>query len=147
MSDLRAKPIQVYLDREAHVYDVRNRTYRGFRDNFDDMSYPGKAELFALLPYKVTNLKLTHRVDRGTLNIQGVIETGSVKSELATHVFHVEIVDPLGRTHLELTLNIVGPKGSFEERIFVGHNAQPGIWQLTVRDAASGIQRKANVKF
>ncbi len=147
MSDLRPKPVWVTFDRKAHVYDVRRRMYRGLTDKIEDVVYAARAELYALMPYEVRDLKLTADRQGPAALVTAQIVPANPDAEPVTHVFHVETSDPAGQTQRELTRNVVAGKGRFTQRIFLGYNAQPGQWKVTVRDVVSGLERSVNVSF
>ena len=147
MADQRPKSVWINFDRKAHVYDIRREMYRGHTEKIEDVIYPGRAELYSLLPYEVRDLKLAASHSGGAINANIQIIPGGVGTETRTHVFRIEIIDPDGRKRAELARNIVAPLGRLDQRIFLGHNSQPGTWHLGVRDVASGTRRVVAVKI
>jgi hypothetical protein len=141
MADQRPKPVWITFDQVAHVYDVRQRTYRGFTDRINDMVYPARAKFYALLPYEVRDLELHVDQARGAVLLRGRIVPDDLDAAPISHVFHIEVTDPGGRSRRELTRNVVATNGRFGERFFLGHNASPGVWEFSVRDVASGMAR------
>ncbi len=142
MADQRPKPGWLTFDRKAHVYDVRNRMYRGLTDKVEDVIYPARAELYALLPYEVRDLKLRAKQHRNAVVLDAQIVSGDAAVEPTTHVLHIEIIDPHGRIRPELSRNVVAEHGRLaRERFFIGHNAAAGAWRVKVRDVASGMER------
>lgn len=147
MADLRPKPAWITFDHKAHVYDVRRRMYRGLTDKIEDVIYPGRAELYALMPYEVRDVKLAAAREKGAILVTAQVVPDDARAGPVRHVFHIAVTDPAGRTHRELTRNVVAGKGQVRQRIFVGYNALSGPWQVTVRDVASGTERTAAVAF
>ena len=145
MSDLRPKPAWIDFGRPAHVYDVRRGMYRGRTGKVEDVVYPGRAELYALLPYEVRRVTVSATLSDHALTVEGRIAPGDPEATLAPHVFHVEVFDPRGRIRPELTRNVVGERGGFEERFFLGCNAPAGAWRVAVRDVATGTRQAAMV--
>jgi hypothetical protein len=141
MADLRPKPVWITFDRKSHVYDVRRGMYRGMTDRIEDVIYAGRAELYALMPYEVRGLTVRVLRKGPSIQLSAGIATGDPKVTPSTHVFHVEVIAPSGQPRPELTRNIVGKEGRLETDIFIGHNAEPGQWEVTVRDVASGLKR------
>ena len=137
MADIRLKPVMIQFDQAWHVYDIRRRMYRGHTDVVEDLIYPAQAELYALLPYEVQDLEIDAQSESAAITVSGQVTA----DEPVTHVFHIELTDPHGRIHGELTRNIVAPQGRFEQRFFVGYNEQPQAWSISVRDVASGLER------
>ena len=143
MADLRLKPVLIHFDRPWHVYEMRRGLYRGYTDVVEDVIYPAQAELYALLPYEVRDLDVDAQWESAAITVSGQI----AGDEPVTHVFHVELTDPRGRVRSELTRNIVAPQGRFKQRVFVGYNAKPQGWSISVRDVASGLDRTVALKF
>ena len=143
MADLRVKPVMIHFDPSWHVYEMRSGLYGGHTDVVEDLIYPAQAELYALLPYEVRDLDIEAQWDSAAIMVSGKVSV----DEPVTHVFHVELSDPQGRVHRELTRNIVAPEGRFQERFFVGYNEQPQGWSISVRDVASGLDRAVTVKY
>ncbi|MBN2308669.1 MAG: beta-galactosidase trimerization domain-containing protein, partial [Candidatus Hydrogenedentes bacterium] len=144
-ADARPKPVWMTLPEKAHVYDVRRRMYRGCTDRLEDVIYPGRAEFYALLPYEVRDIQLTVSAADGAIRLAGAILPGDPEAAPVTHVVHVAVTAPSGRVHRELARNGIAAQGRFEERIFVGYNAEPGAWTVTATDVASGTERAAVV--
>jgi hypothetical protein len=145
MADLRPKPVSITFDEPRHVYDMRSGMYRGHTDTIEDMIYPARAELYALLPYEVRDLAVRARWVSGAVAVEAEIVPGDSEAQRVPHVFHIEVTDPEGRQRVELTRNTVAPSGRCQERLFVGYNAKPDGWRVTIRDAASGMTRRACV--
>ncbi len=141
MSDLRPKPAWITLDRKAHVYDIRRRMYRGHTDRIEDVIYPARAELFALLPYEVRDLVLTVDSQDDAFVLTAKIVPGDAGAEPATHVFHVRVVDAEGRERWEYRRSVLAEGGEHRGRFFLGHNAAAGTWRVGIRDVASGMER------
>jgi hypothetical protein len=55
------------------------------------------------------------------------------------------LTDPQGLERSELARNIVAPSGRCHERFFLGYNAKPGGWRISVRDVASGMSRTVSL--
>ncbi|MBN1436572.1 MAG: beta-galactosidase trimerization domain-containing protein [Sedimentisphaerales bacterium] len=141
MADLRPKTVRLTFDQTAHIYDVRRGTYRGFTNSVEDVIYPARAELYALLPYEVRDLTLQADFQNPVINVQAQIVCDPEDIARSTHVFHYTLIDPQGRTHPELSGNVLAPNAQVELNLFLGYNALPGAWHLTMRDTATGITR------
>ncbi|MEA3364632.1 MAG: alpha-amylase family protein, partial [Candidatus Hydrogenedentes bacterium] len=142
MADQRPKPAWVTLPHEAHVYDMRRGMYRGFTNRFEDVFYPGRAELYALLPYEVVDIAIQVGRDGEAFAVSGVVEVAAAGDVKPTHhVVHLRVRDPQGHDHSELARNVLAKNGRFNERFFLGYNASGGSWTVSARDAAAGIEK------
>ena len=147
MADLRPKPCWITFDHKSHVYDIRHRMYRGFTDKIEDVIYPARAELYALMPYEIRGLTLSANRTGPAVRVQGAIVADDDGPSPSSHIFHMEISDPSGQIRREYTANIMGKAGRFATDVFLGYNAQPGLWHVNVRDVVSGIDRSVAVEF
>jgi hypothetical protein len=145
LADPRPKMVWLTFARKAHVYDARRRMYRGLTDRIEDVIYPARAELYALLPYEVRDLKVTAKSRDAAVAVSAVVICDGDGATPTTHVLNVTVIDPTGQTRAELARNVVAENGRCEERIFIGYNARPGTWRVVVRDAATGMQREATI--
>ncbi|MBN1347743.1 MAG: beta-galactosidase trimerization domain-containing protein [Phycisphaerae bacterium] len=143
MADMRPKSVWITFDEKAHVYDVRRRMYRGLTDRVEDVIYPARAELYALLPYEVRDLVVAAQPSEGAITVSARVVPGDPEAAPVTHVFHLEVTDPTGRPRPELTSNLLAKGGRIEQRLFVGYDAPQGSWRIRVRDVASGTRRLA----
>lgn len=144
MADSRPKPCWITFDHKSHVYDIRRNMYRGYTDVIEDVIYPAKAELYALMPYEIRKVELSGSRVNNVLHLKGSVVT-DVDSKLSTHVFHLEVIDPSGKVRTEYTANILAKAGQFETKIFIGHNANTNPWQVKAREIVSGLER--SIKF
>ena len=142
MSDLRPHPTVIDFGREAHVYDVRRRLYRGYRREMEEMIYPARAELYALLPYEVSGLETetAYPPGEGRLDLRARLTTAGGERP-GRHVFRLEVTGPDGRQRRAHDENCLVEGGELKKSILLGYNADPGTWQLKVRDVASGASR------
>jgi Beta-galactosidase/Beta-galactosidase trimerisation domain len=146
IADLRPKPVHITFDKKAHVYDVRNRMYRGLTDSIEDVLYPARAVLYALLPYEVRGIELESATAPGVITLSGRVVPHGRDATPVAHVLHIELADPSGEVHPELTRNAVAEEGRFSGRFFVGYNAAAGAWRVTVRDVATGVEQSEHVQ-
>ena len=124
------------------MYDTRRGMYRGFTNRLEDVFYPGRAELYALLPYEVIGITMAIGRDGDSFVAKGTVNVaGEGDAEATDHVVHLRIEDPQGHDHPELARNVLAEGGRFEERFFLGYNASEGSWTLTACDTATGIKK------
>lgn len=149
LADRRPKLATIHFGRAAHVYDVRHHQYRGFTEAIDDLIYPGRAELYALLPYEVRGIEW-HTPPTTTpgegLPYQARLCPEPPDAPVGLHVFHLEVIDPTGHPAREYDANLLAPGGQVAGRVELGLNARPGPWQLTLRDVSSGAIATATIQ-
>lgn len=125
----------LYLPEKSHVYDVRQRAYRGYVDQVPIELAPGESVVLALLPYqpRMTGLRATARSD--ALIVSGRLDTGGATK--VHHVLRVEVTDPTGRRRTEADQNLTLAQPEFEIRHPLALNAPRGRWLVRVADVGS----------
>ena len=146
-SDARPGQLTVAFPAKGHVYNVREGTYLGEREQLDIQLPPSGCRLLASLPYKVEALTiLSDRADfacGGTIRGHLVLRAGAPVSE--RHVVHVEVMRPDGRTVRRLGCNVDLKNGQGSFAIPLVLNELHGAWTLAARDAASGVKAALQV--
>lgn len=139
--------VAVSLDKPAHVYDARRRKYLGFLQSWRTEIRPARAEVWSLLPYKVSGLSAWPRrltVRRGeTLTFAVRVLTKSGRPGL--HVLHVEFVRPDRKPVQYLARNVLAASGRVEVAVPFALNEPVGNWRVTVRDVATGVAKEISL--
>jgi len=124
------------------VYDVRNGVFLGMIERIPVSLKPGEARLFALLPYRVRELKVT--VDKPVVKTGDKLGYGVAVVphesgvEPGRHVFRVSVVGPDGKERPCFTGSFDGHRGAFRGSLRIALNDTPGRWTLRVADTATG---------
>ena len=137
----QTRPAVLHCAADRRVYDCRTGQYRGRGGKVNFGLQPGRPEAFALLPYRITKI----RIGSPALVGQGavleaqlrLIADGGVPGD---HVLHATLTDPAGRTRHADRLNVRTKQGRGQARFQIPFNAIPGKWRLRVRDALTGVQ-------
>jgi hypothetical protein len=135
------------LGRTAHVYDTLAGTYRGEVNSIASEPAARLADLFALLPYRVTGVTVTPTKAQAQpgerVPIGLTIQTAS--GTPGRHAVRVSVLRPDGTESDAYTGNLAltGGKGSFELPFAL--NDPAGTWTLNVRDAATGAKGTATL--
>jgi len=144
-ADKSPKPLHVKLAKSAHLYDVRGGKYLGHKDSFDVKIIPARAQLYAMLPYRVKGIEVKRLKSRykpgDTVTCQLRVEPE--KGQPGRHVLRVELAHPSGKSPTPYARNIVADDGKCDARFRLALNDPSGKWTLTVRDVATGtVARK-----
>ncbi len=132
-----------------YIYDIRGKKFLGANTRIPlDMS-PGKAELFALVPYRIKELELklkTPVVRTGnTIDYTVTIIPRDLNAVPGRHVFHVEVLGVDGSVMPYFTGNHEAVKGVLNSSITIGPDDTPGRCSLQVTDVITG--KKAERAF
>jgi len=136
---------RIRFPKSAYVYDVRAGACLGHADNCETELQPGRAKLFALLPYRVTAVKLAapKSVRQGERARLKVALAADGKPGL--HVFRLTFTDPQGKPVGHYARNVKAAAGVFEGEWSPALNEAPGVWRITARDVISGETASAEV--
>ena len=136
--------VSVQWSRPSHVYDVRAGKHLGRVKQIERLTPPGRAELYALLPYTVKRVKV---------DVSGVAKPGGeVKCHLAVqptggragmHVLRVEVRGPDGELREHYGKQITCPEGSDEVSFELALNDPTGKWTVTATDVGTGVRGSA----
>jgi|GEM_PF-2526496 len=131
------------LSAPAHCYDVRTGRYLGHGAEVPFTVRPGHPDLFALLPYRVASVavELPARAEAGgTLEAAVRLQTdGGAPGE---HVVQLALVAPDGTVAPADRFDVRTREGVGRIRFSLPANAQPGRWQVEVRDAVTGVAHR-----
>lgn len=132
-------PVRFVLGQSAEVYDMREGRYVGKTDRVEATVAPGDTSVYACLPYRVTDLRVTvpGRLGMG----EDLVITAQVVSDAGVpgdHVLHVELVNPRGEPEWHYTQNVLTSAGKARIRTPLALNEAQGQWTVRVRDILTG---------
>ena len=141
LSETDYRPLNVKLEKKAHVYNVRTKEYLGYKDRVAVSTAPGIANVFALSPKKVEGLFLALE----SIDARGVVIKTTLKGLEGTGfepVIHIELYNPKGDLVKHYSQNIVlnSKTLSASTTIHYALNDPPGTWEVKAVDVLSGIQ-------
>jgi len=132
---IRKQQARLKLPRKAHVYDLRQGAYLGYTDCIEANLEPGMAGLWALLPEKAGDLKLTAPGEaKPGAKVNYSIEVGDANR----HVVRINVVDGKGNPRVEYGRNLECKNGKAEAILPLALNDAGGEWMITARDVISG---------
>lgn len=142
-NDRFAKPrtVKLALPREMYVYDVRASKTLGRQKEIMVTLDPYEPAIFAALPVAIAELEISApaRVPRGESAQIGLGFAHA--SPAAMHVFHLDVIDPAGKTVDYYSGNIIAPRGRAAKLLPLAYNDARGKWTLRVHDLLSGQAR------
>ncbi|HUS47471.1 MAG TPA: hypothetical protein VM098_05100, partial [Phycisphaerae bacterium] len=139
------KPATLFFPEKGEIYDLRAKKYLGSADRASVQITPGRAELYAVLDY---------RVGRLAIDAPDAVEAGqpfrfsaasATSGAPGTHVLRVEWADPDGRKAEHYSQNIAG-RGTAAGWMQFALNDTPGKWTLTATDVITGTTASKTVK-
>ena len=144
-NDRFAKPriVKLALPREMYVYDVRLSKTLGRQKEVTVALDPYEPAIFTATPVAVTELEISApaHVRRGQSARIGL--SFAHASPAATHVFHVDVIDPAGKTVDYYSGNVIASNGSAAKLLPLAYNDARGKWTVRVHDLLSGQTRTA----
>ena len=137
--------VGVRLPGASHVYDVRAGKYLGKTDRIRRTTPPGRAELYALLPYAVKSVAVEApaRVKRGG-EIACRLRVMPDGEAAGMHVLRSEVRGPDGEPRAHYGEQMTCPKGAGGAGFRLALNDPPGKWEITAMDVATGVTGSAS---
>jgi hypothetical protein len=142
-NDRFAKPrtVKLTLPREMNVYDVRASKTLGRQKEITVTLDPYEPAIFAASPVAIAELEVSAP---GCVQLGQRAEIGmgfAHASPAATHVFHLDVTDPAGKTVDYYSGNIIASNGRAAKLLPLAFNDARGKWTLRVHDLLSGQAR------
>jgi hypothetical protein len=142
-NDRFAKPrtVQLAFQREMYVYDVRAAKTLGRQKQITITLDPYDPAIFAASPVAIAELEISApvRIQRGESAQIGLGFAHA--SPAATHVFHLDVIDPAGKTVDYYSGNIIASHGRAAKWLPLAFNDARGKWTLRIHDLLSGQAR------
>ncbi len=143
-----AKPrtVRLALPQEMYIYDVRRSKALGRQTEVAVALDPYEPALFAVSPVALSDLEIAAptRLRRGE-NAQIGLEFAH-RSPAATHIIHLDVIDPTGKTVDYYSGNIIAPHGHAAKLLPLAFNDARGKWTLRAHDLLSGQVKTAAIE-
>lgn len=133
------EPFTAQLDAVYHVYSVREEKYLGHADHIADEMTAGDCRVYALLPYRATDMELRAEgaILRATLRTEGTLTSPCA--------FAITVTDPAGVFSTLYSANLLAEGGSLSYTIPFALDDLTGDWRVTVKDVATGVSKTLTV--
>ncbi len=138
--------IEVRLDGEYAIYDVRRKRYLGFGDRFRTVIEPGEPRLFAFVSSKITGLELQAQAS-AALGEEVNLNFRTIGTDNLRSVARVTVTGPDGQVRRIYGGNrdIEGSTGKAAFRTAL--NDPAGEWLVEVTEVASGERSRVVVQI
>ncbi|MHB8997100.1 MAG: beta-galactosidase [Armatimonadota bacterium] len=142
-----ARPVTINFGRKAHLYDMRAGKYLGETATYKTRMTPGIAQLYALLPYRLTQVAVqtAPQVSAGD-QVKYTIKF-AVPQTATAHVARVEVFGPDGKERSWYARNLTTGKTPVAEgNLQLALDDQPGTWKIVAKDVATGATASTSFK-
>jgi len=140
VDDLTAKSVEITFPKKSHLYDVRKGRYYGFTDRVNTDIVPGRAELYAMVPYEIKGIELNlgskSYKQGGLVDYKISIDTSGPAP--SRHAVRLEVYDSEGNKVKHYARNILVEQGLFKGELHIALNDKPGNWKMVVKEIVSG---------
>ncbi len=139
------QPVTVHLTAPSalYAYDIRSAQALGLVHDLTLTVTPYEPVLIAFSPVAVPPLRLAvpARVARGDAAQIGISLAG--RGAAATHIFHLDVLDPSGKLVDYDSGNLKAPLGAAAKTLPLAVNSPTGQWTIRVTDLISGQHAEA----
>lgn len=135
--------VPLTLAEERHLYDVRAGRYLGYGRQHQIELVPSDGTLLAALPYQVRQLRL--QVPEQAAPGSVVVVEAAVEADRSPghHLLLLTVLQPDGSEQLAYRHLANTADGSQRFTIPLALNDPSGVWQISVKDAATGVTARA----
>jgi hypothetical protein len=142
----KPRAIRVALPADLFVYDIRGARSLGKLRELKVTLDPYEPVIWALSAQPIPGLRVSapRRASRGQLMNIGLSFDGV--SPAATHVFHLDVLDPEKNPVLHYAANVIAPAGHGRHTVPLAHNDAAGSWTVRVRDLLSGQENSSQIE-
>jgi hypothetical protein len=146
-NDRFAKPrtLKLALPEPMYLYDVRGAKALGKQKDVTLTLAPYEPAIFAASPAPFADLEVSapgraHPGENVPIGIRF-----ARRSPAATHVFHLDVIDPAGATVDYYSGNLIASEGRAAKLLPLAFNDARGHWTLRVKDLMSGQTKAATI--
>lgn len=142
----KPQAVRLIAPEEMYAYDIRRAKPLGRLKQLSITVDPYEPTLIAFTPTAMPALHVTApgRIARGETARLSVALDGA--SSAATHVFHIEVLNPAAAAVPYFSGNILASGASTQKTLPFAKKDATGIWTIVVHDLLSGHQQKLNVE-
>jgi len=146
------RAVTVDFGRSAHLYDVRAGKYLGATQVLKTKLTPGVAQLYALLPYRLSGLQVAAPAQAQAGQALTCDVTLQLQGRPESHVVRLQVSGPDGKERPWYARNLMTDQGPAAKPGLARGTLQlalddtPGTWKVVARDVATGVTGSASFK-
>lgn len=146
----KAKPpvgrVKLTVGKECYAYDMLRQVYLGKGVKFEVPVPEDAPSLVACLPYQVKGVKAEATLTGRQMNYRLSV-VAEPAGRVGTHVFHVEFMDPKGKSSMIHAMNAVARGGYASGTTYFAAGDAAGTWKLVVTDVVTGARTETTVEL
>ncbi|NCO36848.1 MAG: hypothetical protein AUJ92_00470 [Armatimonadetes bacterium CG2_30_59_28] len=141
-------PAGVAIDfgRVSHLYDVRDGKYLGNTGKVTVPLQSGKARLYALLPYQLSNVTISAPPSSSDRQICLSLTVNPKSGKAGRHVLRLRMLGPDGKERDAYRRTVIAENGKATVDWSLALNDPRGSWTVIAQDVATGVSGKATIK-
>lgn len=140
------KDIHVRLNDPVHLYDIRNKKYLGFSNDFKIRVKSSVPEFFGLVKGTIDEIKVEAptTINRGDKVFLNFTITGKGITNLKS-VIRVDVFNPDGEALNYYSDNCEITNNSGTYNFITARNDKPGLWKIRLTEVISGVEKELSV--
>ena len=142
----KARTVLLTLPSESYVYDVRAAKALGKKKQLTVQLDPYDPTVLSISAVPIPTLAVSapRRLRRGQSGQVGLSFSSSTSA--ATHVLHMDVVDPAGKVVPHYSGNVLAPGGRADRLLPLALNDQAGNWTIRVKDQLTGQTQTKSIE-
>jgi len=147
-----ATPVNILFRKDGHIYDTTEGKYLGYISGNKEVKatlLPGIAKIYGVFQYKIeqinANTEKNSYAPGDTIKIFVNLKTSG--KEVGNHVIYTEVVGTDGKIRDFYAQKIHVRQGKGVVEIPTAFNDEKGNWTVILKEAASGLTTKLNIKM
>jgi hypothetical protein len=141
----KPRAVRLVLPGELYAYEIRTGKPLGKKTELQLTLDPYEPALFAFSPAPLPTLTVSAPGKAAAGETARIGLSFTQATPAATHLFHVDVLDPAGKAVGHYSGNVLAPDGHAAKLVPFASNDKPGKWAVRVKDLLSGQQQTAAI--
>jgi len=142
----KTRSVKLTLPQEMYVYDLRAAKALGRRKEIAVTLDPYEPAIFAASAAPLAEMRVAAPARLGRGENGQIAVSFATRSPAATHLLHVDVVDPLGKISPCYSGNLLAGSGRTAKLLPLAVNDAAGKWEIRVKDLLSGQSATAAIE-